>query len=219
MKKSIPNFITCLNLTAGTIGIYYTLVEGEPRAIYFVLIGAFFDFLDGLVARLLQVSSELGKQLDSLADLITFGLLPSFYILVLLRAQSPLFWIAVLIAIFSAIRLGRFNIDETQKDSFLGLPTPANAIMLTSIAFVPFQLSANAIIGITLLSCLLLVSNIRLIALKFANFGWKGNEFRWVFLGSIVVLTIVFKWTVVPLLVPFYVVVSLLSSVKKTETS
>ena len=219
MKKSIPNFITCLNLTAGTVGIYFTLIEGEPKAIYFVLIGAFFDFLDGLVARLLQVSSELGKQLDSLADLITFGLLPSFYILVLLKEQSPLFWIAVLIAIFSAIRLGRFNIDETQRDSFLGLPTPANAIMLTSIAFVPFQLSANAIIGITLLSCLLLVSNIRMIALKFAHYGWKGNEFRWVLLGSIVVLTIVFKWTVVPLLTPFYVVVSLLSSVKKSETS
>ncbi len=219
MKKNIPNLITSLNLASGAVGIYFVLALAELNAIYFVLAGALFDLLDGLVARLLKVSSELGKQLDSLADMVTFGLLPSFYILMVLKEQSPLYWIAVLISIFSAIRLARFNIDETQSDSFRGLPTPANAIMLTSLVFVPFQLSANAIIGITILSCLLLVSNLRLIALKFTSFGWTGNEFRWGLIVGIVLLTFVFKWTVVPLLIPFYLLVSLVSVVKKTEVS
>ena len=219
MKKHLPNFITCLNLSSGCVGIYYTLVIGEPQAIYFVLIGGFFDLIDGLVARLLKVSSEIGKQLDSLADLITFGLLPSFYILGLLKEQDvPFYWLAILVTVFSAIRLAKFNLDETQTDSFRGLPVPANAIMLTSIVFVPFELGPYTILSIVILSCFLLVSNIRLIALKFSSFQWKGNEFRWLLIGGVVVLGIVLGWTFLPLLIPFYVTISLFSNLKNYQS-
>lgn len=215
MIKHLPNFITCLNLVAGSAGVYYTLIIDEQKAIYFVLLGAFFDVFDGLVARLLKVSSEIGKQLDSLADLITFGLLPSFYLLKLLEPQTPLFWIAILIAVFSALRLAKFNIDESQSDSFKGLPTPANAIMITSLVFVPFDLGTYALISITVLSCVLLVSNLPLLALKFKSFGWSGNESRWILIGGVIILAIVLQWTFLPLLVPYYIGVSLISGVKK----
>ena len=216
MKKHLPNFITSLNLATGCVGIYCLLVLGQPKAIYFVLIGAFFDLLDGLVARLLRVSSELGKQLDSLADLITFGLLPSFFLLTLLRDQTPLFWMAILVAVVSAVRLGKFNLDDSQKDSFRGLPTPANAIMLTSMSFVPFELGVSALISITVLSCFLLVSNVRLIALKFTTYSWQGNVFRWLLIIGSVVFVAVFQWTSVPLLIPFYITISLISSLNKS---
>lgn len=217
MIKNLPNLITCLNLATGCFGIYYTLVAGEPKAIYFVLAGAFFDLMDGLTARLLNVNSEIGKQLDSLADLVTFGLLPSFYLLTLLKNETPLFWIAILVAVFSAIRLAIFNLDESQANSFKGLPTPANAIMLTSIAFIPFTLGANTLIVITLLSCMLLVSNIRMIALKFNSYGWQSNEYKWILIGAVLLAAIVLKWSFLPLLIPFYVAVSLLSNVKKSN--
>ena len=218
MRKNIPNLITCLNLLTGSIGIYFTLVQGKPMAIYFVLIGAFFDLLDGMVARLLNVSSEIGKQLDSLADLVTFGLLPSFYLLTLLQNATPLPWIAMMIAVFSAIRLARFNVDESQGNSFKGLPSPANAIMITSIALIPFDIGVNMMLAITILSCGLLISNIRLIALKFGSYSWVGNEPRWILIGCSLILIIVLKWTFIPFLVPTYIVVSLFSGVKKVKT-
>jgi len=215
MKKHIPNLLTCLNLISGCVGIYYTLIIGRPEAIYFVLISGIFDVLDGLVARLLGVASEIGKQLDSLADLISFGLLPSFYMLMLLDG-SHFKWVAILVAVFSALRLAKFNIDDTQTDSFRGLPTPANAIMLTSIVLVPFELYQYTLISICVLSSLLLISPIRLLALKFKTFGWRGNESRWILIFGVLVMVFVFKWTFIPLLVPFYIVVSILSSVIKS---
>jgi len=217
MIRHLPNFITCLNLTSGAIGIYFILVAGSPKAIYFVLLGAFFDLLDGLVARALKVSSEIGKQLDSLADLITFGLLPCFYILVTLQPQTEFFWIAMLVVVFSALRLAKFNIDDRQSDRFLGLPTPANAIMLTSLSLSPVPLGVPAVIALTVVSCFLLVSEIPLIALKFKSYGWRGNEFRWVLIAGALLLMIVFQWTFVVFLVPFYLLVSLLSLLKKTD--
>ena len=217
MIRHVPNAITCLNLVSGSIGIYYTLVVGKPNAIYFVLLGAFFDLLDGLIARLLGVSSEIGKQLDSLADLITFGLLPSFYLLVLLQGKTEFYWIALLTAVFSAVRLAKFNVDDSQSDHFKGLPTPANAIMITSLAFVPYELSEWVLIGLTLVSSYLLVSDIPLIALKFKSYGWKGNEFKLLLVAGSLVLMIVFQWTFVVFLIPFYLLVSLLSFFKKRD--
>ena len=215
MKKNIPNVLTCLNLVAGSVGVYYVLLDKEPKAIYFVLIGGAFDFLDGLVARLLKVSSEIGKQLDSLADLITFGLLPSFFILKMLEPKTEFFWIALLVVAFSAIRLAIFNTDNSQSDSFKGLPVPANAIMLTSLAYLPFDLSEATLISVVLLSSFLLVSNFRLIALKFKTFGWRGNEAKWVLIVGILLLAFVFQWTFLPFVVPFYIGVSLLSGLIK----
>ncbi len=213
MKKHIPNILTSLNLAIGVVGIFYVLTVDSTYAFYFVIIAGIFDFLDGFAARLLGVSSEIGKQLDSLADVISFGLLPAFYMLQSLLAISEFYWIAILIAVFSALRLAKFNIDDSQSDSFEGLPTPANAIMLTSLVFLPVELNEITLIGICLMSCLLLVSRLRLLALKFKSFGWKDNQSRWIFLGASIILLIVFQSTFLPILIPFYIVMSVFSTV------
>lgn len=215
MKKHIPNLITSLNLAIGCIGIFYVLTESRNEAFYFVMIAAGLDFLDGFAARLLKVKSEIGKQLDSLADLISFGLLPSFFLLEWMREDTPYFYVAILIAVFSALRLAKFNVDDSQVDSFKGLPTPANAIMITSLVFLPFELYWWTLLSICLLSAMLLVSPIRLLALKFSSFSWKGNEPRWILISGSVVLLLVFKWTFLPLLIPFYLSVSIVSYVFK----
>lgn len=214
MKKHIPNFITCLNLATGCVGIYFVLLKGSPEAIYFVLISGGFDFLDGFAARLLKVKSEIGKQLDSLADLISFGLLPAFFMLQWIeKSNTDVHWVALLIAVFSAVRLAKFNIDETQEDSFKGLPTPANAIMLTSLVFVPFELYTYTLVSICILSSILLVSPIRLLSLKFQSFAWAENKARWILIAGVLVLAIVFQWTFLPLLIPFYISVSIVAFV------
>ena len=218
MTKHLPNFITCLNLITGTIGIYSILMGTEMKAIYFVLIGGVFDLLDGLIARVLKVNSDFGKQLDSLADLVTFGLVPSFYVLTLLQQQTEYFWVALFITVFSALRLAKFNLDESQSTGFKGLPTPANAIMLTSLSFILFELTAAVLVGIVVLSCVLLVSRIPLLALKFETLRWKGNEFRWVLIFAVLGFAIVFGWTFVPFIVPLYLTISALSCMKKSES-
>lgn len=209
MKRQIPNLLTCLNLAIGCVGIYFTLTGQTPEAFYFVMAAGLFDFLDGFAARLMKVQSEIGKQLDSLSDLVSFGLLPAFFMLQwLIESGSDYYWIAIIIAVFSALRLAKFNVDETQSDSFQGLPTPANAIMLTSLIFVSFELFEYTLISICIFSSILLVSPVRLIALKFTSAGWKGNEDRWVLIIGIIIFLAVFQWTFVPFLIPYYIVVS-----------
>lgn len=213
MKKHLPNLLTCLNLAIGCVGIYVTLSNQQIDAFYFVITAGLFDFSDGFAARILKVQSEIGKQLDSLADLVSFGLLPTFFMMQWMRESSQYYWIAIVIAVFSALRLAKFNIDDSQSDSFKGLPTPANAIMLTSLIFIPFELYEYTLISICLFSAILLVSPIKLIALKFSEFTWKNNEARWVLIIGIATLVIVFKWTFLPFLIPFYLVVSVFSFV------
>lgn len=215
MKKHIPNFLTCVNLAIGCVGIYYTLTGGKIDAFYFVIAAGLFDFLDGFAARVFKVQSEIGKQLDSLSDLVSFGLLPSFFMLSWLQGSSDYFWIAIAIAVFSAIRLAIFNIDESQSDSFKGLPTPANAIMLTSLIFLPFEIYEYTLVSICIFSAIMLVSPLRLIALKFASAGWKGNEDRWVLIVGVLILLVVFQWTSLPYLIPFYILVSVVSFVAR----
>ncbi|MEO9483413.1 MAG: CDP-diacylglycerol--serine O-phosphatidyltransferase [Ekhidna sp.] len=217
MKKYIPNFLTCLNLVIGCLGIYYAITNQKPEAFYFVAAAGIFDFLDGFAARMLKVQSEIGKQLDSLSDLVSFGLLPAFFMLQWLQETSDYFWIAIIVAVFSAIRLAKFNIDESQSDSFKGVPTPANAIMLTSLIFVPFELYEYTLISICVFSAILLVSPLRLIALKFSSASWKGNEDRWILIVGVIVLIAVFQWTFIPFLIPFYIVVSIVSFLLKKE--
>jgi len=212
IKAYIPNTVTCLNLLAGTIGVYHVLQGGEIAAIYFILIAGLFDFFDGFLARVLKVQSEIGKQLDSLADLVSFGLLPAVYMMQILR-ESDFYLIGASIVIFSALRLAIFNLDDSQTSSFKGLPTPANAIMLTSLAFSPIELYEYTFVVICLVSCVLLLSPIRLLALKFSSLGWKGNEARWILIVGSVGLFIAFKWNFLPILIPFYVVVSIITFV------
>ncbi len=212
MKKHIPNILTSLNLVIGSAGIFYVLTIGSDYAFYFVVIASVFDFFDGFVARLLEVKSDFGKELDSLADLVSFGLLPAFFMMRWIGEFSEFSWVAILIAVFSALRLAKFNLDDSQPDNFEGLPTPANALMLTSMIFLNFELSEFTLLGICVMSSFLLVSKLRLIVLKFKTFGWVGNEAKWSLIMASVALIIVFKWRFLPFLVPMYLVGSIFSN-------
>jgi CDP-diacylglycerol--serine O-phosphatidyltransferase len=217
MKKHIPNFLTCCNLLCGCIGIVFALEGRALPAAYFVWISCGFDFLDGFAARILKVSSPIGKELDSLADMVSFGLLPSIVIYKMMGiADAPAYvpYVVFSIAAFSAIRLAIFNLDETQTDSFRGLPTPANALLLTSLplltGWVTTYLNNYIVLGsIALLSSYLLVSGIELFALKFKNFTWSDNKIRFTFLALSVLLLGVLHVAAIPVVILLYIALSL----------
>ncbi|MEM6829989.1 MAG: CDP-diacylglycerol--serine O-phosphatidyltransferase [Bacteroidota bacterium] len=217
MKKHVPNLLTCINLGIGALGIYVVFTINRDFAIYFVMAASVFDFLDGFVARMLNVKSAFGKELDSLADLTSFGLLPCFFMLEWLEAKSSFFFVAILIGIFSALRLAKFNLDDEQSYQFKGLPTPANAIMLTSLVFLSFELGEQVLLIVCVVSSLLLVSNLKLLAIKFEHFRWNGNQWRYVLMASSIAMIMVFKWTFLPFLIPFYLVISTLSNLKRIQ--
>ena len=191
MKKHIPNTITCCNLVSGCIAIVCALNGNSSMALLWIIIGAVFDFFDGMSARLLNVSSPIGKELDSLADDVTFGVAPSCIIFNFLCGyhQHNMFlpFIAFLIAAFSAVRLAKFNLDERQATSFIGLPTPANALfwgaLIVSMGDKLHVSSAMmwAVIAMIFISSYLLVAELPLFALKFKHWGWKGNEVKYIF--------------------------------------
>lgn len=195
IAKKIPNTITCLNLIAGSIATYYGFMGSYGWAFFFILVAAVFDFFDGFAARLLKAYSEMGKQLDSLADVISFGLAPGAIVFsVLLKSDLPhyLAFIAFLIPAFSALRLAKFNIDERQTSSFLGLPTPANAIFWGGIIYSYsdfFIFQPWILCALVLLFCALLVTEIPMFSLKSKGFSWKENKTQYIFLfGSLVLL-------------------------------
>lgn len=185
VKKHIPNFLTSMNLLCGCLGVVVLLLGHIEYSFLFMIAGAVFDFFDGFVARLLNVSSPMGKELDSLADNISFGLLPALLMSMTMSAQTglynPVTWIPVIIAVFSGLRLAKFNVDERQTSSFLGLPTPACAMICGSLAHfcattgpdavpahaIAMWLSApGVIIPVSILLSLLLVSEIPMFSLK-----------------------------------------------------
>jgi CDP-diacylglycerol--serine O-phosphatidyltransferase len=220
--KWIPNFFTCLNLAIGMAGIINLFKGDYTNTILFILLAALFDFMDGFLARLLKATGELGKQLDSLADLVTFGVLPSLYVFKWANLTGQPDWISygtLLIGIFSALRLAKFNLDETQSEVFKGLPTPANAIMLTTLS----QLSLPAFnspyfyIGLTLISSFLLVSPIRMIALKFKSFRFRTNASRFVLIFIYICLIGWVGVGALPYLIPLYVLVSIITSFGQTD--
>ena len=182
--------ITCCNLICGCIATTYAITGYPVMALLFIVLGATFDFFDGMTARLLNVSSEIGKELDSLADDVTFGVAPSaiiFYELQVLGISVP--YIAFLVAAFSAVRLAKFNLDTRQTTSFIGLPTPANAHFWGSLiaGFGPILeqyrwFSVLLIVGI-FLSSWILVAEIPMFALKFKHWGFKGNEVKYLFIA------------------------------------
>lgn len=215
MTRHIPNLLTCCNLLCGCLGVVFVL-EGRPvPAAYFVWIAGLFDFMDGFAARLLKVSSPIGKELDSLADMVSFGLLPSLVIykmMVAAGAPSYLPYVAFSIAAFSALRLAIFNLDERQSDSFRGLPTPANALLLTALPLLPaiaLLEDYRVLTLITLLSSYLLVSGIELFALKFKNFSWADNKIRFTFLALSVLLLITLQLAAIPVIILLYIGLSL----------
>ena len=211
--KHIPNVITLLNLLTGAIGIILVLNGSLFYGLYCVLLGAFFDFLDGMVARLLNTSSLIGKELDSLADVISFGLLPAIFMFQLIASeeQSMIKYLGLLIAAFSALRLAKFNIDDNQSDKFIGLPTPANAIMITSIILLPGNwITLAGLVTITLVSSALLVSPIELLALKFKSYSFRGNEVKFLLIFTVLAILLVFGWTGIPFIIPLYLIFSVI---------
>ncbi len=222
MKRHLPNLLTCRNLVTGAAGIVYLLEDpGLIPAAWFVWIALIFDFLDGLTARILNVSSPIGKELDSLADVISFGLLPSVLVYTLIKEQAAsvyLPWIAFVIVVFSALRLAKFNIDDTQTSSFRGLPTPANALFITGLPFLEggpgaFLLDPYVLAVISVAFSLLLVSRVELFALKFKDLTWRRNQVQYVFLALSAVLVALLKFAAVPLIILLYILLSLSKSV------
>jgi len=245
MKQWIPNSITLLNLLCGCVAAVFAFNENLIVAGIFVGAGIVFDFFDGLAARLLKVSSDLGGQLDSMADLITSGLVPgiAMYHMMKIALGVDLFndpfsfqitvgdyaiahpfvpLVGFLITAASALRLARFNLDTRQTDSFIGLPTPANAILIISLALIVQTTQIDWIYaglsnpyiltGITLLSCYLLNAELPLFALKFKSFGFKGNEIRWIFLIVSLILIATLQLYAVPCIIVLYILMSLLNN-------
>ncbi len=196
------------------------LRTGSDLAFWIVLVACFFDFLDGFAARILKVSSPIGKELDSLADMVTFGVYPSLVMMLAIRdAGAPNEWlqyVALLLAVCSALRLAKFNIDERQTEGFIGVPTPANALFITSVPLLLPEILPQSegielyvLVGLTLLFSWLMVSPFHLFALKFKSFGWKGNEIRFTFLALAVLLFGLLRVAAVPLIIIIYVILSL----------
>ncbi|MBO4549417.1 MAG: CDP-diacylglycerol--serine O-phosphatidyltransferase [Bacteroidaceae bacterium] len=224
IKRNIPNSLTCCNLICGCIATGCAFYGQYHYAVLMIIIGAVFDFFDGMVARALKVSSDIGKELDSLADVVTFGVAPStiiFYLFhevhcpeMLLPIKSVLPYTAFLMAAFSALRLAKFNLDERQHQQFIGLPTPANALFWGSLVLgehaflVSLKFNAVFLFLFMLLFCMLLVSEIPMLALKFKNFSWADNKEKYVFLIGCVPLLFL-GYSALAAIIVWYVAVSI----------
>ena len=251
IKRHVPNFITILNLLCGAIATIFAVQGNLIMAALFVGLGIFFDFFDGLAARALDVKSEIGLQLDSLADMITSGLVPGIVMFQLLTKALPgnllvtesweaggsaswFEWnfpavaiIGLFIAAASGYRLAKFNIDERQTDSFIGLPTPANALLILSLplilAYQPHPIAVNLIlnewflIGLTFLSCFMLNAEVPLFALKFSDWSFKANKLRYFFIAYCLLMVIIFQFIAIPLIIISYVIVSLIFPKKEEK--
>lgn len=241
MKSYIPNFLTLLNVFSGCVATVFAVLNQLEWAALFVFIGIFFDFFDGLAARALNVQSEVGVQLDSLADVITSGLVPGIVMFQLLGMAERGGWnlgflghdtemtllpfLGFAITLASAYRLAKFNVDENQVSSFVGLPTPANALMILSLPLILMYHNNNALnsiilnpwflIGLTLLSAYLLNSPIKLFALKFKNWSFKDNGIRYLFLIGSLIMLLTLRFLAIPLIIVFYILASLVMPSEK----
>ena len=205
MKKLVPNIITCCNLLSGALAVMLAAEGLFHCAFGMILLGAIFDFFDGMSARALKVNNPIGKEIDSLADVITFGLAPSVMLMQAIRLateNSNYAWgwwssVALVMAAFSALRLAKFNIDERQTSSFIGLATPANAIFWGAlIAVFPdmaswAQFMPWAMLAVMAVSCWLLICELPLFSLKFKNLSWHDNKVRYIFLiGCVLIIAL-----------------------------
>ena len=227
--RNIPNFITLSNLLCGVLSIIFAFDDNLILAAIFIFVGNFLDFFDGFFARLLKVEDKFGLQLDSMADLITSGLAPAIILFHLIKNQSqtqypdmvPLAFLALIIPVFSAIRLSNFNIDLSQKNSFIGLPTPMLAIFIAAIPLINLQLFpiySNIIFlcGISIILSFLLVSKINLFSLK-VNLKKisidKLNILRVILLSSSIILFLLFNFAAIPFIVILYIILSLTNNI------
>ena len=218
MKKYIPNTITALNLFSGCIGILMVLKGDYLMAFYCVMASGIFDFFDGMVARLLKVKSLIGKELDSLADVISFGFLPGtimYSMLIEVSQNEYVPYLGFLITVFSALRLAKFNIDERQTSDFIGVNTPMNTFLIVSLPFIgkdypDYIYNEVTLIVLTIVSSLLLVSELRLFSMKLSSLGWRENQYKYIFLICSLVLVIALKILAIPVIFILYIVFSIL---------
>jgi CDP-diacylglycerol---serine O-phosphatidyltransferase len=234
IKKNIPNSITLLNLFSGCIAIVFTFQQEFLWAFCFVCLGIFLDFFDGFFARLFKVSSPLGLQLDSLADMVTSGVAPGtvMFFMMSIALKSPSLhelnqdnwfcFLGFIITLGACYRLANFNIDTRQTDSFIGLPTPANALFIMSLPLV-LQASDSLIVleiltdkwvllAITLLSAYVMNAEIPLFSLKVKDFSFKKNVLQLFFILSSIVFILVFKYLGIPMIIIFYVLLSVINN-------
>ncbi len=226
IKKHVPNAITCANLFSGCVGIVFAFRGELIIAAYAIFLSAIFDFFDGLASRVLKSFSGIGKDLDSLADIVSFGVLPAviMYQLFLEGRQihevSPwLNFIAFLIAVFSALRLAKFNVDTRQTENFIGLPTPANAILIASFPIIisnhntyytPYLVNPYILSGFTVVMCSLLVAEIPMMSLKFKNKDFNENIYRYLLLLVSAILILFFKFAAIPVVIVIYIALSII---------
>jgi CDP-diacylglycerol--serine O-phosphatidyltransferase len=217
----IPNFITSLNLFSGCVAVYLAFKGNYQGAFIAILIAAIFDFFDGFAARMLKAYSPMGKELDSLADMVSFGVAPGAIVFSLLTETNFhefLPFIAFLIPVFSGLRLAKFNIDERQTTSFIGMPTPANAIFWAGMAFSfsAFLVSNVWILIIfSLLFSYLLVAEIPMFALKIKDLAWKNNQIQYIFLIGCIILLIVFQVNAFAPIIGLYILLSVITAIFK----
>ncbi|MGL4411210.1 MAG: CDP-diacylglycerol--serine O-phosphatidyltransferase [Bacteroidales bacterium] len=224
IKQSIPNTITCLNLLCGSVATVSAFNGQVQLATILIFAAALFDFLDGFAARLLKAYSPMGKELDSLADLISFGFAPSvmLYNLILGNSCIPV-WLSYapfLLVVFSALRLAKFNVDDRQTSSFIGLPTPANALFWITLIWsysqnlIPFDLSSTVILALVPIFSYLLVSEIPMFSLKVKSLKFAQNRILYIFLAGFVTLVAVFGIFGIALGIIFYIILSYLTAEK-----
>lgn len=210
---------TLANLCCGVLGIILVFEGHLTDAAYLIWLAAIFDFLDGFLAKILKAQSELGKQLDSLADLVTFGVLPSIIYYSLLKDQFniPIEYLAFSVAIFSALRLAKFNIDQSQSSVFSGLTTTANGILASSV---PLILAGNTllnhtltdkywILGIMLVTAVLMVTPVRLLSLKFSNYNLRTNIDKVILIALSLIFIAFFRESAIPLIIGVYFILSI----------
>ncbi len=213
MKRHIPNFITCLNLLSGCIGVTLALAGKLQEAAYCVILSGVFDFFDGLVARALHVKSPIGKELDSLADVVSFGLLPGAVLYALLGTTFPekqyMAYAGFVVTLFSALRLAKFNIDDRQSTDFRGLNTPMNAFYVISLPFIAETYGHMVyhpvfLLGSIVVTSALLVSDIRLFSLKLEPWSWRTYRWKLIFVAFSTVLVGLLNFAAVPVILVLY---------------
>jgi len=240
IRNNIPNLITLLNLVCGSIAIIQVFSGDIALASWFIIIAAVFDFLDGFAARLLHAKSEIGAQLDSLADVVSFGLAPAVIIFRLLQESQLqesvlhripfLPYISLLMAVAGAYRLARFNTDPEQSDEFKGLPIPANGLLVAALPLILLYPSGSGVmlqafttdyilVFLVLFLSLMMVSKVRMISLKFKNLKWKDNFYRFIVIASVPLLIALFRFSAIALIIIFYILLSVINNLTHSKTA
>jgi CDP-diacylglycerol--serine O-phosphatidyltransferase len=231
--RHIPNFLTCMNLVCGCLAVVYVFKGEIPVFAALTAASLVLDFLDGFFARMLKAYSPMGKELDSLADMVSFGLVPGAIMHHLFMESVPLnlmldqplgkalSFFPFIITVFSALRLAKFNIDTRQTNSFIGLPTPAATIFVTGLALIlyndplhltPTLLNSFIIAGICMILSFLLVAELPLIALKFRSFGWNENQYQYSLIFLSIASVLLFKTAGIPLIIILYIILSVMAN-------